>query len=285
MSARRIQTVFINSANRLNGSIYDFQVSLNDGVVKAQDLNTELRISVIHLCINRSYYTVEAETTWTLLNVTQNTNVIYTIPPGYYDVFSFKVYLLSILVNWTIIYLKSTNTYVFTPPADGNQYQFQFMNSSGCLFGFDDDITTVSFSNSTPISSSKPILMTLENSLFLRTDIPRKAFCAIDNLSSSTFNESDILCALPISGNEFPFKNIALSDSNQFSFTMGARELNIFRLYITDQNGTSVPLRYDFVIALKIEYMMVEEVDESLEVLMEIRNLLKYVTLDKFLNV
>jgi len=280
MNVTREQSLFINSENRLNGSINDFQVFLNDQIVQAENINTQIKLSVIHLSINRSYYTVENNIAFQLICISnQINNVIFTIPSGYYDVFTFRTYLLTILINWTITYSKSTNTYTFISPIDGNVYAFQFFNC-GNLFGFDNGITS-NFDNSIPITSTKPILMNIDTSLFIRTDIPRTRYGCLDNLKSTTFQESDILCAVPQTFS--PFNTITLSDSNQFSFYMSCKDLNSFRLYITDQNGNSIPLRHDYTIALKFEYISPQEQDESLETMQEIRDLLKYITLHKYL--
>ncbi len=62
---------------------------------------------------------------------------------------------------------------------------------------------------------------------------------------------------------------------------MSSRVLNVFRLYITDQNSVAIPLKWDYTIGLKFEYIENRATDESLETLQEIRNLIKYLTLDK----
>jgi len=121
--------------------------------------------------------------------------------------------------------------------------------------------------------------MNQDTSLFIRTDIPRQRYSCLDNLNSENFTESDILAAIPV--NISPFNTISISDSNQFSFYMSSRVLNVFRLYITDQNSISIPLKWDYTIGLKFEYIENRVPDESLETLEEIRLLLKYLTFDK----
>jgi len=123
--------------------------------------------------------------------------------------------------------------------------------------------------------------MNIDNSIFLRTNIPRARFCAIDNLNGTTFNESDILCCVPMTFK--PFQNIVLGNDNQFTFYMSNRELTSFRLYITDENGNLLPFKIDYTLALKFEYLKPKEEDYVLNTLQEIRDLLQYTTLDKFL--
>jgi len=280
INLKKVQTLFINSDNVIDEqNINDFYVYLNDSLIKADDDNTDIRVSVIHLCINRSYYTIESNITFILNNVTQNIITNFTIASGYYTVYTFRLYLLTILVSWIITYNESTNTYTFTPPSDGNTYTFTFINS-GNLFGFPNTVTNM-FENSSPITSSMPILMNLENSLFIRTDIPRRRYGAKDNLSGSTFVESNILCAIPMTF--APFQNITIDVSNQFLYYLSVKEVNKFRLFITDQYSNPIPFRYDYTIALKFEFIETKLQDDTLKTLQEIRDLLKYITLHKFL--
>jgi hypothetical protein len=224
---------------------------------------------------------VESNVTFSLKNITLNETSYYTIPSGYYNVNTFKEYLSILLGSqWTINYSSSTNTYTIIPPFNSNIYTLSFINS-GHLFGF-DNITTQEFNNLHPITSTKPILMNIDNSLFIRTDIPRKRNGAVDNLLTPHFNESDILCTVPMIFG--PFNNLSIDCSNQFVFYLSVKELHKFRLYITDQYSNPVPIKYDYTIALKFEFIETEIHDETLNTLKEIRDLLKYVTLHKFIN-
>jgi len=126
VNVKREQLLFINSASRINGSIQDFNMFLNDQMIRSDDYDSTIKVSVIHFSCNRSYYTVENNVTFTLNNITLNTSMTYTIPSGYYDVYTFKTYLLTILMGWNITYNKSTNTYTFIPPID--IWQFIFNN-------------------------------------------------------------------------------------------------------------------------------------------------------------
>jgi hypothetical protein len=273
MNVKRTQTIFINSANRLSGDINDFNVHLHDQLVKAVDNKTQIRISVIHLCMNRSYYTVRNNTNFMINNLTTGQSTEFGIRTGYYNVNTFSAYLLTLLINWKIDYDASRNIYTFTPPNDQNTYSFQFFDS-GHLFGMDEDIISDSFSYDNPLTSTKPILMNLDNSLYIRTSIARKPGGAVDNLTSPDFIESDILCCLPMTFS--PFNNINIDCSNNFVFYLNVQELTTFRLFVTDQSNNLIDLKYDYTVGLKIEYCNLEDDDETLKTLQEIRDLLKY---------
>jgi hypothetical protein len=206
-------------------------------------------------------------------NLTTGQSTEFGIRTGYYNVNTFSAYLLALLINWKIDYDASRNIYTFTPPNDQNTYSFQFFDS-GHLFGMDEDIISDSFSYDNPLTSTKPILMNLDNSLYIRTSIARKPGGAVDNLTSPDFIESDILCCLPMTFS--PFNNINIDCSNNFVFYLNVQELTTFRLFVTDQSNNLIDLKYDYTVGLKIEYCNLEDDDETLKTLQEIRDLLKY---------
>ena len=288
MNVKRTQTLFINSAQRTSGEINDFNVHLLDQVIKAEDANTQIRVSCIHLSINRSYYTVEG-LKLQINNITTGQTRTWPIANGYYDVNTFIVQVLSLLnldpvdpiYIWRMTWQQSTNTYSIFPPNDNITYSLTFLPNTGHLFGFENG-ETVQFTYLRPLFSTKPILMNIDNSLFIRTNIPRRRNGAIDNLATSEFTESDILAVVPMVFS--PFNTISIDTSNQFVFFLSVKEVTNFRLYVTDQNNNKLPLKYDWTIALKFEYLEVETQDELLTTLQEIRDLLKFVTLHKFIK-
>lgn len=276
MNVKRVETLFINSKNRSQGEINDFILNLNDGILKTELKDVQIRLSVVHLCINRSYYTVEEGTRFVLSNVTLGTSNEYEIRAGYYDVNTFAAYLINEILNgWSISWDPSRNTYAITPPLDDNTYMFTFINS-GHLFGF-DDISTNEFSSTSPLISTRPIMMNIDQSLYIRTNLPRHKMGGVDNLKSSTFTESDILCVVPMRFS--PFDNITIDPSNQFVYYLSVNEVHSLRLYVTDQKGVSIPLKYDWDIALKFEFIELNVVDDQLQCLREIRDMLKYIVL------
>jgi hypothetical protein len=209
-------------------------------------------------------------------NLTLGQSTEFGIRTGYYNVNTFIAYLLTLLINWKIDYDAIRNMYTFTPPNDQNTYNFQFFDS-GHLFGMEENSISDSFSYDNPLTSTKPILMNLDNSLYIRTSIPRKTGGAVDNLSSPDFVESDILCCVPM--NFSPFNNINIDVSNNFIYYLSVNQLTTFRLYVTDQSNNPIDLQYDWTIGLKIEYCNLDDDDETLQTLQEIRDLLKYTVL------
>jgi hypothetical protein len=276
-NVKNIQTIFINSANRASGSIHDLVIQLPDGLVK-EDNKTQIRLSVSHWCLNRSYYTVDEGNIFSINNLNTGASSTITIAQGYYNVETFMTYLKNILgQRWQISWSESTNKYCFMSPNDGCTYSFTFVNKCGHLFGFNEGITTNPCGYAIPLFSTKPILMNVDNSLFLHTSIPLRHGGSVDNLESKEFHPSSILCVIPNLCS--PFQNMYIDASNTYHFYLSVHKLDSFRLWVTDQNSSMVSLPYDYTLALRIEYLEIDQVDETLLCLEQIRDTLRYIAL------
>ena len=131
----KTQLIFINSANRLSGSCYDFLININDGLIKAEE-NQTINLVVLDVVLNRSWYTVQnSDNTFNIFNGTSTTT--YTIPIGYYSVTTLKSTLSTILPGgWIVSYYSTTNKFILTPPSDSKTYTISFINSACYLLGF-----------------------------------------------------------------------------------------------------------------------------------------------------
>ena len=172
-------------------------------------------------------------------------------------------------------YNPSTNTYTFTTPNDGFKYSFIFNNCEN-LFGF-NVYSTPWFNYANPLSSTIPLNMDTDTSIFLHCDIPRKTGGAIQNVDNTEFKDSSILCVVP--NYEIPFQNINIDVSNQFVYYLSVKQLNNIRFWITDQNNNPINLYYDWVLALKIEYIETGEMDKIESILSEIRDSIRFIAL------
>lgn len=254
MSDERTQLIFINSAERIYGTPYDFNIVFPDELIRA-DHKTRIKLIVIDACINRSYYTVDTSNDTFSIHSTSGTTTPYIIPIGYYDVYTFKSQLLSLLPSgWSINFNTSTNTYQFQPPNDTFTYNFTtFTNNVSQLLGFPLNSPSATFSFSSPLTSSQPVKMNRENAVFIHCDIPKSEFASVDNFSGS-FEESDVICKLPM--NCAPFDNLVyISQGNDsFSFLLSVGNLNNARFYLTDETGRLLHVVYDWTITLKMVY-------------------------------
>jgi hypothetical protein len=57
MNVKRVQTIFINTKNRTKGSTQDCIVYLPDNTIRS-DEGVQLRLTVLHSCLNKSFYNV-----------------------------------------------------------------------------------------------------------------------------------------------------------------------------------------------------------------------------------
>jgi hypothetical protein len=298
MNVKRVQTIFINSANRVSGDINDFQINLPQSFIRSDD-NTQIRLSVVHLSFNKNCLGFSGGSIVVTADDNSNLTVFGTqrqftlsIPAGYYTVYTFQSLVVTWLnsietsvapsstLTWIMNYISSTNKYSFTPPNDGFKYSFIF-NNCGNLFGF-SKYSTQWFNNTTGLLSDSPINMDTDTSIFLHTDLPRKHGGALQNIDDVEFKDSTILCAIP--NYSCPFQNINIDVSNNFVYYLSTSQINNMRLWLTDQNNNNINLYYDWILALKIEYIEINENDQILQCLQDIKNMLGYITLHPKLN-
>jgi hypothetical protein len=57
-SVFRSEFIYITSANRISGNTYDFNLNLNDTMVKAEK-NQKIKVIAVDASINRSWYTID----------------------------------------------------------------------------------------------------------------------------------------------------------------------------------------------------------------------------------
>ena len=290
---KRVQTVFINSANRISGDINDFMINLPQSYIKADD-NTQIRLSVVHMCFNKNYLgfsggslVVTMDDNPSLTHFGTSRQFTLNIPPGYYTIYTFQALVVNYLnsveisvvptstLTWIMNYNPSTNTYTFIPPNDNFKYSFIFNNCEN-LFGF-NVYSTQWFNNSNPLTSNVAINMDLDTSIFLHCDVPRKHGGAIQNVDDTEFKDSSILCIVP--NYSAPFQNINIDSANQFVYYLATKSINNIRFWLTDQNNNPINLYYDWVLALKIEYIEQNESDQIISLLSDIRDSIRFITL------
>ena len=155
----KYSSVFINSAYRSSGTINNFVINFADGTIKA-DKGTVIKVNVMDLCLNRSWWSTQKSVTFT---VYQN-GVIFTngyLPEGNYDVYSFLDAFSLYLPGWTVEYMALTNTYQFVTPNDSNNYQIKFDNY-WTMWGFPTGKTPIMTYGMITMSTI-PVLMMQEN--------------------------------------------------------------------------------------------------------------------------
>ena len=155
------------------------------------------------------------------------------IPQGNYNVLTLITALKLLMPNsFNIVYNSLNNSYTFT----NTTYDFQLLGSSTCfeMLGFTDYITYSSsaFSLTSSISIN---LFTIRNIYITSNNF------ILNNVNSSTPNDSSILCFVPISssaGSIITYQNI-YNVNNEVHNT---HNLKLLHIKLTDQDGAVLDL-------------------------------------------
>jgi hypothetical protein len=118
MNVKRVQTSFINTKNRTEGLTHDCIVHLPDNTIRS-DEGTQLRLTVLHWCLNKSFYNVRENYKFILHQNISGVSNTYTIRPGIYNVCTFAEYIKSVILGktgWTFDYGATMNKYRIKAP-------------------------------------------------------------------------------------------------------------------------------------------------------------------------
>jgi len=258
--AKRNQVVFINSKQRVSGTPYDFYVTFNDGLLKA-DKNTFMKITLAEATINRSWYSIQEGTNTFILR--GNSDVVIEFPIAYYNALDVRATLQQILPSgWLVSYERKTNKFTFTRPVDGvASYKFIFSNQLSEVLGFEESEEPTMTLASPLVVSTNPIRVNAENAVFIHSNLPRGKMSSIDNhnIVNNNFKESTVFAKIPI--NVQPFDNIVYEmNAPVFSYTLNT-DVHSVRFWITDENENVLKLPYDFSMTLMIEHMLIQKDD------------------------
>jgi hypothetical protein len=155
------------------------------------------------------------------------------IPQGNYNVNTLISTLKPLMgINFNIVYNVLDNTYTFT----NSLYDFQFLNTCTCfeMLGFSDN--TIYTSISKTLKSNISInLFTIRNIYICSNNF------ILNNVNSSTPNNSSILCSVPIqssSGSIITYSNIY----NVANEVFNTHNLTLLHIKLTDQDGDILDL-------------------------------------------
>lgn len=282
----RTKLVVINSVNRSLGTPSDFTVAFRDGCILAAAGET-VGMEVVDACINRSWYTVSSSNnTFSLLLSGVGTTLI-TIPVGFYDVYSLRSTLQTLLgANWSVTYSAITNcyTYTYTQSTNYNVYALIFSgNRCSELMGFGVFTGTAGIlSYGLPLVSLIPIKINKENSVLVHCDVSKTPCATLDNCSTTVFAESDII--LKICNSCAPFDNMVYQCAGEsFRHDLAVQSLASMRFYVTDENNTPLPLNFDWTLTLKFIFSKGDE-DRLLGLTSEIKDYLNLIVLNNHMK-
>ena len=155
------------------------------------------------------------------------------IPQGNYNVLTLATALKTLMgTNFIITYNAIDNTFTFTNAL----YDFQLLSSSTCfeMLGFKDKTTYSSISKSLKRNISIN-LFTISNIYLSINDF------MLNNINSSTPNNSSILCFIPIqssSGSIISYSNIFNVNNEVYNI----HNLTLLHIKLTDQDGDILDL-------------------------------------------
>lgn len=283
--------IFLNSSNRLTGSIHDFTINFNDLLIKAPK-NHYIQMNVEQVSINRSWFTIQnGFNTFTLTN-NLNNNTLITITEGYYNALDLRTTLQSQLPQFTVTYEKLTNKFIFqcNDFTGITNRRFIFNNNTiASLLGFNKDETPTFTPASLPgtsinntIKSSKPIKVNEDACIYIRSDINKQSLASLENIGLD-IKESDIICSIPVEA--APFDNVIYNRNNNSNFTFNilTPSINKVRFYITNELGVPLIIPYDYSFALSFKYIPYDTTNnKTIKLLNDIKDYIKlYLLHDK----
>ena len=193
---------------------------------------TKVSVSVQTASIPSSFYNCDDFNK--KINYVEN-SITYNkvLPQGNYNVLTLANALKTLMgVNFTITYNSLDNTYTII----NSLYDFQLLATSTCfeMIGFKDNTTYSSVSKSlkSPISIN---LFTIRNIYISSNNF------MLNNINSSTPNNSSILCSIPIQSS--PGSILTYSNKyNVYNEVYNTHNLTLLHIKLTDQDGAILDL-------------------------------------------
>lgn len=260
--SNRTQVLLINSKQRIAGTPYDFQVNINDGLLKCAK-GEQMRVTMAEATINRSWYSIQDGENDFIIRDSDNNDTTITFPTAYYTAIDVRTTLQGLMPTWSITYDRKTNKFTFTRPADSKTfYKFIFSNTLNEVLGFGEtEQPTFTIANPT-VTSTNPIRVNAENAIFIHSNLPKSKMSCLDNhnLTNKAFKESTLLAKIPIETP--PFDNIVYNmNSPIFSYTISASDIYNIRFWITDENERVLKLPFDWSCTLLVEHSQANKTD------------------------
>lgn len=276
--------IFLNSANRLSGSIHDFIINFNDLLIKAPK-NHYIQLNVEQVSINRSWFSIQEGFNTFILTNNLNVNTSIIIPEGYYNAFDVRTVLQSQLPLFTVTYEKLTNKFIFQCNDFTGVTNRRFIftgNTMSSLLGFNTTETPTFTSLNNIIKSTKPIKVNEDAVILLRSDINKQSLSSLESIGLD-IKESDIICSIPIDA--APFDNVIYNRNNNANFTFNilTPSINKVRFYITNELNVPLKIPYDYSFALSFKYIPYDSTNnKSINLLNDIKDYIKlYLLHDK----
>lgn len=226
-SSVRDQYLYINSKNKQSGNAYDFEISIDPGLVSCKE-DEQLRISLVKLSMPLTITQVNSLNNRIIFtDKTTNITTTITIPAGNYNVYDLALYVKSAYSGITsLTFQKSTNHYIFTFT---NSHQITFSDSSNIVFGFLASTTSIG----TTIESNTASQPNTINDIILSVYGVSPVSHNLDCLATPNMKMSHIIGMMSIE--DIPFGVLQYDNINgEFSITIGERDIKKLRFVMTN---------------------------------------------------
>jgi hypothetical protein len=261
--------LFINSQDRVSGSIENFTVELPSHLLMRQK-NQRTRLILNDLVLPYTWYNVQATNNnfvvvETILGV--STPVIITIPVGSYHALQLRTQIQTLLNaslqdTYTVAYQEVSGKFKFVIGTNVNRTaQPQFImsvdtsNHTNRLIGFTPATTHVFVNNE--LQSSGSINMMFTDALFMHIDLPNNNVTKGSG-NKDTFHVSNSFAKIPI--NSSPFNNIIYNNTNDdFLLNTADVVIDTLRFSIKTLNHEPIVLNDDYSFTLKLEVIEDDE--------------------------
>jgi hypothetical protein len=191
--SQRFQMININSTHRNSGTINNFKLILNHDNFKTEHHTDKITKSPITCIIPKTFYQINQYNDSFIISV-DDIHYIIKITHGNYNVMSLlneiEPSFLKVVPEGLMGYDQFRNKYLFSSFNDDKIYKLIFTNYSCFLLGFEmGDIIDFTFVSTEQygVLSKKTLIMNLEHSIKIHSDIPFFNNNCIDN--NNTIND------------------------------------------------------------------------------------------------
>lgn len=264
-SAVHNQFLYLNSKNRHSGDPWDFDIVIDPGLIQANK-NEEIRLSLVQLSMPLTFNQVNpVNNNIIFTNKTTNSTTSITIPDGNWNVYDLAAYIRNTYHEISsLTFSRHTNHFIFT---FSQPHQISFNDETNLLFGFENTLTQIG----TTIESDLPSKPTSIDDIIMCVYGVTNLSHNLDNVVTPTITPSPMLGMIPI--DDIPFGNLRyINDNGEYSIRISEKAIKRLRFVMTNTEGRILDFCNlpDFTFVIKIMY--VDNNNESIKLLREIKD-------------
>jgi len=256
-----IVNAFISSAARdASDTIYNFNVSFPNGLIKANPDNQGIKINVISFDMLNTMYNINSNNNSFQLYKKDTLFGTYYIDSGNYSVLTLKNWLnttLNGMIN--VSYNTAQNTFTYTNVNGANTYKLKSINAASILGLVNNTQITIPTTGYT----GTYVNMVNYNKLIIRTPNISYEVGSVENLLGGDIKISSILFWQSKQNIE-PFREITYNNEdagNSFCYNIFNHEINTINFQLTNEKGNFITDAPDYLLGLQF---IIYQKDEDL---------------------